>query len=187
MRNPKEKVVYQFVVKGVPTLETFKEELRQAVRDYNAGVEYDKQLDPDGVFDTPLRIGTNLPLFLHRCFSEYSVRNSGKRTHKALYNCFVGNPDEATWRVRKSGELVKTEREYRKMWNSHDYESDQAQDYAASRERFMKLNRQFLRDNNTPEVLHKLNNFVLVKRLYDGIPIALFEQLKTKFGAIKWE
>jgi hypothetical protein len=182
MSNSQEKEVISFVLKGGVT----KDELRQVVVEYNASVAEDKRLDPDGVFDTPLRIGSNLPMFVHRCFNEYTVRST-HRTHKALYKCFVTNPDEMTWVVRKNGEFITTEQERRVLWNSYDYESDQARDYHRTKSRYLTLRREFLERNNTATVLKKLNNFVLVRRLWDDLPVGLFELIRAKYNAIQWD
>lgn len=165
-------------VKSQLSVEEVKLILNDNVYHYNRTLPEDKQLDPNLVFNTPYRIGDKLEIFLKRNFSPYSIENRCKR-FASLSNRFIGNLDELSWKLTNSGEFIKTERDYRKISKTSDTgEEPFAIDYQGSTKRFRNLEAEFIANNKTPEIIGKLNNFVIVEALYNDFPEDLVARLK---------
>lgn len=143
--------------------------------------ENETALDPELVFDTIHCVGDNLGLFVERNYHPYSYYHRAKK-YKALYSCFVGNPDEMTWTLRNNGAFITTEGESKKV--DYDYGEDPLNKNPDTTNKYRRdRKRRFLAENQSVD---KLKQFFIVEALLDAFPERLLALLRQYLKAMPW-
>lgn len=187
-----------FICKTNKSLATVEELLGEMIDEHNENIlkgegedyKYYRDLSPEDlkrslvdkemVFDTPFCVGDNLELFIDRHVSF------GWEYHKyaPLRKAFVGDVDELIWELCNDGTFIKSYNYKNRELPDDDPKKINAETSAKYQREKRK---EFLVNNNTPEVLARLKNFIIIESLDENtIPYALYDKINSTFNGRNW-
>jgi hypothetical protein len=128
-------------------------------------------------------VGDNLELFLDEHLSKN--QGYGYLSYPALKNAFLGDLDELSYVVTVDGKIEPEQDWYTRHRNPKLPE--QVEDELATAKYRRDKREEFLRHNNTPEVLQRLKDFVIIESSEDNsIPYEIWDNINATFNGSNW-